>query len=84
MLCPEIFTLCTIFGRMPGFELELLRQQPGVLPMSYTHPMSYTVPVFQIQVFFSDPDQTFFSESGSGSGSANNLDPIWKNPDSEP
>ena len=27
----------TIFGRMPGIELELLRPQPGVLPMSYTH-----------------------------------------------
>ena len=31
------FTLCTIFGRMPGIEPELLRPQPGVLPMSYTH-----------------------------------------------
>ena len=29
------------FGRVPGFEPELLRRQPGVLsptPMSYTHP----------------------------------------------
>ena len=26
------------FGRMPGFEPKLLRLQPGVLPMSYTHP----------------------------------------------
>ena len=33
-----VFTLCTIFGRMPGFEPELLRLQPRVLPMSYTHP----------------------------------------------
>ena len=32
------FTLCTIFGRMPGIEHELLRPQPGVLPLSYTHP----------------------------------------------
>ena len=29
----RVYTLCTIFGRMPGFE-----PQPGVLPMSYTHP----------------------------------------------
>ena len=36
-LHPEIFTLCTIFGRMPGIEPELLQPQPGVLPMSYTH-----------------------------------------------
>ena len=26
-----VFTLCTIFGRMPGFEPELLRLQPGLL-----------------------------------------------------
>ena len=32
------FTLCTIFGRIPGIEPELLRLQPGVLPLSYTHP----------------------------------------------
>ena len=38
-LRPAIFTLCTLFGRMPGIEPELLRLQPGVLPMSYTHPM---------------------------------------------
>ena len=32
----RVFTLCTIFGRMLGFEPELLMQlQPGVLPMSY-------------------------------------------------
>ena len=35
---PEIFTLFSIFGRMPGFEPELLRPQPGVLPMRYAHP----------------------------------------------
>ena len=31
---------CTLYniGRMPGFEPKLLRLQPGVLPMSYTHP----------------------------------------------
>ena len=34
--------------------------------------------------FFPDPDQTIFSESGSGSGSAKNPDPIRKNPDPEP
>ena len=34
----RVFTLCTVFGRMPGFEPELLRPQPGFLPMSYTHP----------------------------------------------
>ena len=28
---------CTIFGRMPGFEPDLLRLKPGVLPMSITH-----------------------------------------------
>jgi len=33
-----IFTLCTLFGRVPGFEPEMLRLQPGVLPLSYTHP----------------------------------------------
>ena len=32
------FTLCTIFGRIPEFKLELLRLQPGVLSMSYSHP----------------------------------------------
>ena len=35
---PGIFTLCTIFGRIPGFEPELIRPPPGVLPMSFTHP----------------------------------------------
>ena len=25
-----VYTVSTIFGRMAGFELELLRQQPGV------------------------------------------------------
>ena len=38
VLRPGICTLCTIFGRMPGFKPQLLRLQPGVLPMSYTHP----------------------------------------------
>ena len=28
----------TIFGRIPGFEPELMRPRPDVLPMSYTHP----------------------------------------------
>ena len=37
-LRPKNFTLCTIFGRMPGIEPELLRPQTGVLPMSFTHP----------------------------------------------
>ena len=37
VLRPGGFTLCSIFGRMPGIEPELLRPQPGVLPMSYTH-----------------------------------------------
>ena len=32
------YFLCTIFGRVPGIEPELLQPQPGVLPMSYTHP----------------------------------------------
>ena len=32
------FTLCTIFGRMPGIEPELLRPKPGVLQLSDTHP----------------------------------------------
>ena len=35
------FTVSTIFGRMPGIEPVLLRPQPGVLPMSYTHPFPY-------------------------------------------
>ena len=34
----RVCTLFTIFGRMQGIEPELLRPQPGVLPMSYTHP----------------------------------------------
>ena len=34
--------------------------------------------------FFPDPDQTFFSESRFGSGSAKNPDPIRKNPVPEP
>ena len=38
VLRPENFILFTIFGRMPGFEPELLRPQLGVLPMSCTHP----------------------------------------------
>ena len=40
VLRPGIFnlSLCTIFGRMQGFKPELLRPQPGVLPVSYTHP----------------------------------------------
>ena len=29
-----LFTLCTIFGRILGFEPQL-----GVLPISYTHPL---------------------------------------------
>ena len=29
-----VFTICTIFGRMPGFEPEWLRLQSGVLPLS--------------------------------------------------
>ena len=33
----RVLPLCTIFGRMPGFEPKLLRLQPGDLPMSYTH-----------------------------------------------
>ena len=37
ILRPGFYTICTIFGRMPGFEPELLQLQPGVLPMSYTH-----------------------------------------------
>ena len=32
-----VFTLFTMLSSMPGFETELLRPQPGVLPMSYTH-----------------------------------------------
>ena len=46
LLRPRIFTLCTLqyllFGRMPGFEPELLRPQPGVLPLSYTHLLFYS------------------------------------------
>ena len=34
---PFIVPGVTIFGRIPGIELELRRPQPGVLPMSYTH-----------------------------------------------
>ena len=30
-----VYTVSTIFGRMAGFELELLRQQPGVQPLGY-------------------------------------------------
>ena len=48
---PGIFTLCTIFGRTPGFEPMLLRLQPGVLPISYTHPLfSPTAPsIFRLK-----------------------------------
>ena len=38
--------------------------------------------MFRNRVFFPDPDQTFFSESGSGS--AKKLDSIRKNPDPDP
>ena len=34
--------------------------------------------------FFTIPAQNFFSDSGSRSGLAKNLDPIWKNPDWDP
>ena len=43
---PRDFTLCTIFGRMPGIKPKLLQPQPGVLPMSYTHPKGRFVSVF--------------------------------------
>ena len=46
-------TFCTIFSRMPGFEPELLRQQPGVLPMSNTH----SIPSHFI-IFICFPDRT--------------------------
>ena len=39
------FMYCTIFGEMPGFEPEMLRQQPGVLPKSYTYIKTSTVVV---------------------------------------
>ena len=32
-----------MFGRMPGIEPELLRPQPGVLPMSYTQPFRISI-----------------------------------------
>ena len=35
---PRFYFVFTIFGRMPGIEPELLRPQPGMLPMSYSHP----------------------------------------------
>ena len=34
----RVFTLCTKFGGVLGFEPKMLQPQPGVLPMSYTHP----------------------------------------------
>ena len=37
---PRFLLYIQNFGRMPGIEHELLRPQPGVLPMSYTHPFS--------------------------------------------
>ena len=51
----RVFTLCTIFGRMTGFEPELLRPQPGVLPilnelhtsLNYTRP---NLPIFGIEL----------------------------------
>ena len=49
VLRPGIFTLCTIIGRMPGLESELLRSQPGVLPINYLSPLSQiliTLPFF--------------------------------------
>ena len=46
------------------------------------HIINLFIPVFRIRVFFPDPDQTFFSESRSGS--AKNPDPIRKNPDPDP
>ena len=46
-------TFCTIFSRMPGFEPELLRQQPGVLPMSNTH----SIPSHFL-IFICFPDRT--------------------------
>ena len=37
-LRPRFFTWCALFGMMTGLELKMLRFQPGVLPVSYTHP----------------------------------------------
>ena len=43
---PQVFYFMYIIGRVPGFEPEMLRLQPGVLPLSYTHPLlSYTHPL---------------------------------------
>ena len=46
---PGIFTLFTIFGRMPGIAPELLQPQPGVLPMSYTHPYGFLLILINVQ-----------------------------------
>ena len=34
---PIQYTVCTVLAGCHGFEPEMLRLQPGVLPMSYTH-----------------------------------------------
>ena len=40
LFVPSLYLMySTVFGRMPEFESELLRPQPGVLPISYTHPI---------------------------------------------
>ena len=52
-----VFTLLyvhTVFGRMPRFEPELMRLQPVVQPMKYTHPYTSNEPT----------NATFFCTSG--------------------
>ena len=49
------YEVAKIFGRMPGIEPELLRPQPGVLSMSYTHPSyisNFAFFAFYVLTFF--------------------------------
>ena len=54
VLRPGFYTLCIIFGRMPGFEPELLGLQPGVLPVphSYVVQRSIYLPFAPIHMCF--------------------------------
>ena len=58
VLRPGFYTLCIIFGRMPGFEPELLGLQPGVLPVphSYVVQRSIYLPFAPIHMCFFSPD----------------------------
>ena len=51
LFVPSLYLMySTVFGRMPEFESELLRPQPGVLPISYTHPIFLAKPKFSFKI----------------------------------